>query len=192
MVVALECQDILIHSQVLSPTMRKQWQHIADARNWTSKACVQDAQPLIESNTMDGVRNRAAQPWDTKCAVCREMLPPDKCVSILYSDFTEFCKSLSNRKTAGPSLALGWSVPNWYPLGFTIFTRATLCADGPAFMVCKHCKEHPLRKHFQVPEIPLTVLTDENGHWHPPTHADLGYLNPVRCHDRLTLSLPVV
>lgn len=171
-------------AQALPVELRSQWSHLAEVLE-LPEGFVADmhSEESEEPANVEDFRRRASQRADTKCAVCRSTLFPEEVALLPLGDFTAFKSRLTGRKGGGAQLAPLWDLPVVYPLGYLVHTRGCITGRGPALGVCSYCARHPQRKHFYSQVMP-TDLVGNQGTFAPPNEADLGPMNPVRCHDR--------
>lgn len=117
--------DMIMSFQALPPSLRSAWRYLA-GHLYSEDIAIQDKYPQQHDNIncIAEFHRRAAQPFDTKCAICRSAMAPEEGYCQPFGDF-DICPFLARRRENRIAIAPGWDTPFRHPFGYTVWTRAT-------------------------------------------------------------------
>lgn len=142
--------------QALPPSLRSAWRYL-EGSLYNDDIAVQDKHPQ-ETNGITCIKDfhrRAAQPFDTKCAICRSSMAPEEGFCHPFADF-DICQFLLRRRERRSEIAPGWDTPSKHPFGYNVWTRATegtLSWRNP-HALCLHRMPH-LLLNYTVIQLPV-------------------------------------
>jgi hypothetical protein len=145
----------------------------------------------------------AALPFDTKCAICRVMIPPEECNDAPMHLFeqcrwlTESSATIARTASSAPPtkvhLAPMWDEISKYPL-WNVYTRASVNDScGLSFVVCRECDTGAVarnkKRYFsQVWPNELLYRTEEGDDqesFTAPVSANMPWASPIRLQDKI-------
>ena len=180
----------------LPPTLQRQWRFVCTHMVAGMGDCHELYLTTTPIASMQEYWSMASLPLDTKCAICRKMLPPEKCCVVPMHRFAE-AQWLIGKEVALASkeaekfaqLAPLWSAPSEFMLKFMVFTRVRISfQNGLEFITCGPCRQCPTKRHFFSQVFPHNILHKtiaSRAAFLAPTSENIPWASVVRLKDRI-------